>query len=35
MKNILAEKIWTIAEPILQTKKNRVGRPEFDKRKTF
>lgn len=35
MSNILAEKIWAVAEPILQTETKRVGRPEFDARKTF
>ena len=35
MNNILAEKIWAVAEPILQTETQRIGRPEFDIRRTF
>jgi putative transposase len=35
MPDILAEKIWTVAELILQKRKNKKGRPEFDARKTF
>jgi putative transposase len=35
MKTILAEKIWTVAQPILQTGNQSVGRPEFDPRKAF
>jgi transposase len=35
MSNILAEKIWSVAKPILQTGTQRVGRPEFDARSAF
>lgn len=35
MNNILAEKIWPVAKPILLKRNSRVGRPEFDICKAF
>lgn len=35
MKNILAEKIWPVAQPILQKEKQLTGRPEYNVKSTF
>lgn len=35
MNEIIAEKLWSVAGPILQKAKGTVGRPEFEARKAF
>ena len=35
MSESLAKKIWPVVEPLLQKRKKKMGRPEFDNFKAF